>query len=574
MKIFRFYSKIFTISLIGRPNVGKSTLFNNLAGTRNSLVHNTPGLTRDRIEAVSNLYIALLFGVPIKFIDTAGWDPVDTPNSPQMIQKMMSQTRKALFDSDLALFLLDVRQGVTIADEKLAEYLKKEGIQTYPNLKEVILVGNKAEQSFLDDISNEVYKLNFGDPVLISAEHNERIVDLYDRIKESIPDAYIEESTKKYEKRLETHKKIKDQKLKEIKELEKKSGEDWNLKEWERTYDQINPPENSDYDSDSEINIQEILSDPQAFKNNPEIVKKTKPLQLSIIGRPNVGKSSLINSILGEERVITDSEAGTTRDSVYIDYAYNGKKFRLVDTAGLTKHSRGTLTKMIHDDVKKAIKYSHVVILLFDASEGVLPIELDLAREAIQEGRVLITVGNKWDKIPSENKTKLANYYSQVFYKKITLKGLNLVVTSASTKYNIRKLLNEVLELYEKWNTRISTGVLNRWLESFKKVQNMPTEAGELLKIKYVAQIKSRPPTFYMFVNDRSLMKENYMKNFISSLSKEFGLGGVPVRVIMRDKHLKAKNVHKPQFKLRKAKDLFKNSSQKTSKSKKPIIVS
>ena len=382
-----------------------------------------------------------------------------------MIQKMMSQSRKALFESDAALFVIDVRQGVTMADEQLAEYLKYEGVKDYPNLKDIILVGNKAESTFLGDISNEVYNLNMGDPILISAEHNEGLVDLYDKLKDIIPQSYIEENAKRHEKRIERHKKHKQSKFKEIKELEKAAGEDWNIKEWERAYDKLNPPENSDYDSDSEINIEEVLVDPNEIKDNPEAVKLAKPLQLSIIGRPNVGKSSLINSILGEERVITDSEAGTTRDSIYIDYVYNGKKFRLVDTAGLTKYSRGTVSKMIHDDVKKAIRFSHVVILLFDANEGVMPMELDLAREAIDEGRVLLTVGNKWDLIPKDKKNNLASYYSNLFYRKCTLKGLNLVLTSATSKYNIRKLLDEVILLYTKWNTRVSTGLLNRWLD-------------------------------------------------------------------------------------------------------------
>ena len=186
------------------------------------------------------------------------------------------------------------------------------------------------------------------------------------------------------------------------------------------------------------------------FKTNPEVVRKAKPLQLSIIGRPNVGKSTLINSILGEERVITDKEAGTTRDSVYIDYVYSGKKFRLVDTAGLNRYSRGTVSKMIHDEVKKAIKYSHVVIMLFDASDGVMPTELDLAREAVDEGRVLITVGNKWDRVPKDSKVKVSQYYAQLFYSKITQKGINLILISALNRYNIRKVLDEALELYEK----------------------------------------------------------------------------------------------------------------------------
>lgn len=513
--------------------------------------------------------------MPIKIIDTAGWDPVGTKNSPNMIEKMMSQTRKALFESDMAFFLLDVRQGVTIADEKLAEYLRKEGVKDYPNLKEIVLVGNKAEQSYLGDISNEVYSLEMGDPIMISAEHNEGIVDLYDKLRDAIPETYFEENKERHEKRLQRHAKVKAEKFKELKALEATTGENFNLKEWERAYDELNPPENSDYDTDSEINIDTTIADPVAFRKNHEILRKVRGIQLSIIGRPNVGKSTLINSLLGEDRVITDPEAGTTRDSIYIDYVYNGRKIKLVDTAGLYKRSKGAVGKMIEDDVKKAVKFSHVVIMMFDAFEGVTPMELDLARDVIDEGRVLLLVGNKWDKVAKDMKTKFSEYYADLFYRKITLKGLNIAMISASQKYNTKKMLSEIIDLYDRWNTRVSTGLLNRWLDSFKKVQNLPTEAGELLKIKYITQIKSRPPTFYVYVNDRSLMKENYLKNFTNSLCKEFSISGVPIRILLRDKHLKAKKQHKPEFKIRKAKDILVQGTKKMSQGKKkPIIVS
>jgi GTPase len=513
--------------------------------------------------------------VPVKFIDTAGWEPVGTANSPAMIEKMMIQTRKALFDSDLAFFLLDVRRGVTVADEQLAEYLRRERVSTYPNLKDIILVGNKAESSFLGDISNEVYRLDMGEPVLISAEHNEGLVDLYSRLRESIPESYIEEAQDRYEKRLERHAKVKEDKLKDLKALELKSGEDWNLKEWERAYDKLNPPDLSDYDSDSEASLSLSLADPREYATSPDVLKKAKAVQLSIIGRPNVGKSTMVNCLLGEDRVITDQQAGTTRDSVYIDHVHRGKKVKLVDTAGLHRRNKGTVMKLVEEDVERAIKFSHAVIFLFDASEGVSPSELDMARKVIDEGRILLAVGNKWDKVPKEDKEKFANYYADLFFRKISLKGLNIVLTSAVTKYNTKNMLDEIIQLYERWNSRVSTGLLNRWLDSFKKVQNLPTEAGALLKIKYITQIKARPPTFYVFVNDRSLMKENYLKNFTNSLCKEFGLSGVPVRILFRDKHLKAKKIHKPSFKVRKASEMLKSATEKLKTSKKkPVIIS
>lgn len=512
--------------------------------------------------------------MPIKFIDTAGWEATGTENSKEMIEKMMSQTRQALFESDLAFFILDVRQGVTVADEKLADYLKGEGIRNYPNLKNIVLLGNKAEQSFLGDITNEVYKLGMGDPLYISAEHNEGIVDLYDKLRECIPESYIEENAEKYQKRIEKHEELRKQKWEELQKMEKKSGEDWNLREWEKVYDELNHPDNSDYDSDAEVDLQNSLVNPEDFKLSPEAAKRARPIQMSIIGRPNVGKSSLVNSILNSDRVITDSKAGTTRDSVSIDYLFNGRKIKLVDTAGLYKRSKGVLNELIEDEVHRTIKYSHVVFFMFDASEGIYPSELDLAREVINEGRVLIAVGNKWDKVSKDLKQKFIDYYTDMFFRKISLKGLYIIFTSASTKYNVKNLLNETLNLYDAWNTRISTGLLNRWLDSFKKVQSLPTEHGSLLKIKYITQIKARPPTFYVFVNDKSLMKENYYKIFTNSLCREFKLNGVPTRIIFRDKHLKAKKIHQPGFNVRKVSKLKTSGldlMKKKSRSKRPM---
>ena len=481
----------------------------------------------------------------------------------------MIQTRQALFESDLAFFLLDVRQGITDADEKMAEYLSQEGIQKYPSLKQIILVGNKAESSFLGDISDEVTTLGLGEAIYISAEHNEGLVDLYDKLREHIPDSYIEEAKDRIQRRKDKHEVLKEQKWKELQEMEKKSGEDWNLKEWERVYNEHNLVDNSDYDSDSEVDLRKSLVDPAEVKASPEVAMKSRTIQMSIIGRPNVGKSSMVNSLLGASRVIVDSQAGTTRDSVYVDYVFNGRKIKLVDTAGLYKRSKGVLNEMIQEEVHRAIKYSHIVLFMFDASEGLTPSEMDLARKVIDEGRVLVAVGNKWDKVGKELRGKFAEYYTDLFFRKISLKGLHIVLVSAHTKHNLNNLLNDMIHLYDSWNLRIGTGLLNRWLDSFKKVQNLPTEHGSLLKIKYITQIKARPPTFYVFVNDKSLMKENYYKNFSNSLCAEFGLSGVPVRIIFRDKHLKAKKIHKPGFNLKKAKD-FGTSLFNTLKSRKP----
>ncbi|CAG9324131.1 unnamed protein product [Blepharisma stoltei] len=553
LRFFRSFSTknfLYTVSLVGRPNSGKSTLFNHLIGGSTSLVHNTPGLTRDRIEGITNL-----FGVDIKFIDTAGWDPTDTPNPKPIIEKMKLQTLNAIKLSDTILFLTDVRAGISPSDIELAQYLRKTVLSDKNATKDVILIGNKAESSWLGDVSNEVYKLGFGEPLLISAQHGEGIADLYEELKSRIPEGYADDFKERLKKRKEKHNKIKAERLAELEDLEKESGEDFNLKEWERAYDKLNPWDNSDYDSDNEIDINKSLASDFNLKDKDSLMenmKKHKMIQLAIIGRPNVGKSTLINAFLNEERVITDNQPGTTRDALYLDHVHKGKKICLVDTAGLTKHSRGTVNKLIQEDVMKAIKFSHAVVLQIEAPVGLTPVDLELAKKVIDEGRILLIVGNKWDLVPKDMKGKVAKDVAINLHTKITLKGLNVIFISALQNYNVSKIMDEIQSLYEKWNKRVSTGLLNRWLEAFKKVQPLPTSQGALLRIKYMMQIKARPPSFYVYVNDRSLMKENYLKNFTSSLTKEFGFEGVPVRILLRDKHLKAAKRHKPEFQVKK----------------------
>mgnify|MGYP000326472328 CR=1 FL=1 len=544
----------YKVALLGRPNVGKSTLFNLLLGKTKSLVHNTPGLTRDRIEGMCDL-----FGVKIKLVDSAGWEPERTLNAPSIVEKMKKQTLLGVRSSDAALFVVDVREGITQGDFELAQLLRKK-LLGYKLCKEnVILVANKAEQSFLGDVSDEIYKLGLGDPVYLSAAQNEGVAELYDRIHNLIPEKYFKDFQEKLDKRAEKYEQVKQEKLEELRKLEAVSGEDFNLKEWEKAYEKLNPPDASDYDSDSGVALGESVGLPGGST-------EFKPVQLSVIGRPNVGKSSLINSLLKEERVISDPTEGTTRDSVYLEYVFRGRRFQIVDTAGLTKYARDSVSKLIKEDVDRAIKYSQVVILLFDANKGLSPMELNLARKVIEEGRVLLAVGNKWDLTAPDMKNKIAKYTAETLHRKITLKGLSLVFTSTYSKHNLTKCMEEVLDLYKRWNKRVSTGILNRWLEAFKRAYNLPSSGGQRLNIKYITQIKARPPTFYMFVNDRTLMKENYLKNFTSSLSKEFGFKGVSIRILVRDKHKKAAKQHKPSFKVLKSNgmSLAKAASSRT----------
>lgn len=491
---------------------------------------------------------------------------------------MKEQTRNALIYSDLVMFVLNAREGITKTDLELARFLKlrmKPGYDDKITVKDVLLVANKVEESFKDDVSNDVYKLGFGEPIYISANHGDGMTDLYEQLREKIPEHYFEEYNSRIEKRKEKHELIKNIHKNEILTLEKEAKESFNIKEWEKAYEKLNPHDNSDYDSDSQVDLTQSLTtkmpdaDAAAYKLNIN-----RPIQLSIVGKPNAGKSTLVNKILREKRVIADEMPGTTRDTVYIEYTHNGRKFVLVDTPGLKKRPDGTIGQMLEDDVRRAIRFSHVVILLMDGMKGISPVDLTLARKVIEEGRVLIVVANKWDLLDKEIREKAASYFAHMLYTKLDMKSVVLIMSSAKNGHNLSKIMDETLSLYNTWNKRISTGLLNRWLNAYKKVQSLPSENGAKLNIKFISQIKARPPTFYLYVNDRALMKENYYKRFINALSEEFGLKGVPIRILLRDRLNKAIKDKGGHFKI-KTKDMMKSSATElmTISPKKPIIL-
>lgn len=535
-------SSYYTVSLIGRPNVGKSTLFNRLVGRRASLVDDMPGLTRDRIESISNLHTDTLFDVPIKFVDTAGWEPQDTSNSPSIVHKMIHQTRQALLQSNLALFLLDCKTGLTAVDMNLARWLlarRKEAVEGI-KVENIVLVANKAEGKYVDDFENRVFKLGLGEPIYISAAQGDGMVDLYERIRNNIPESYFEEQEQKTQRRSEKFQMHREKFRLELEELEKELGEAVNQKELLKEFDALNPSDMSELDSDSETDPRFIISRPSLPSDSSSTSPKVnKPIQMSIIGRQNVGKSTLVNALLSAERVIADQLPGTTRDCVYTELNYKGRNVTLVDTAGLVRHPEGKISEQVKEDVMKAVKYSQIVVLLFDSMTALSRLDLDLARLVIREGRALILAGNKWDLVVNKWRKKAADYIADQARTTMDIKDLPMVFLSAKECSRINDFMDLVLTTYTKWNRRISTGHLNRWLSAFKKVQNLPSGGGEKLNIKYMAQIKSRPPTFYIYVNNKELMKDNYLKKFRNALCREFGLEGVAVRLLLRDKQLK-----------------------------------
>lgn len=446
---------MFKISIIGRPNVGKSTLFNKLVGKSIAIVSDHPGVTRDRKDSIGYLG-------PLKFkiTDTAGWD--NNIIEDKLEYKMVKQTEIALQDADLCLFMVDKKSGVTNTDRLLAEKLRKSNIPC-------ILVINKCEGSKIDyGFDKEYYKLGFGDPIGISAEHNDGFNTLYDAI-EPYYDAYDKSA-----ETIET--------------------------------------ENLDPDKNNEV------------------------LKLAIVGRPNSGKSTLINQLIKKERVITGSEAGITRDSIAIDWEYKDKKIKLIDTAGIRKKRNidDNLEQFSVDESLRTIKFAQVVIMMVDSQIPFDSQDLAISSMLIQEGRGVVFALNKWDLI--ENKHKIINDAIFTVEKNAPeLKGCPIVPISALNGNNIDKLLNAVLKVFKAWDKHISTSKLNQWLKFIENENPPPLFRGQNTKLKYITQIKKRPPTFILFTNSpERLEKTSYNRFLVNTLRKDFNLDETIVRLILK----------------------------------------
>ena len=265
---------------------------------------------------------------------------------------------------------------------------------------------------------------------------------------------------------------------------------------------------------------------------------KRKPIQLSIVGKPNTGKSTLVNALVEEQRVIANDLAGTTRDAVRVQWVYGGRRVTLVDTAGLqlNKRNETVVDDMVQQDVFDAIKYSHVVAVMIDSVEAFTAVDMTLIKRVLDEGRAVVVVANKWDLIEDKYKKKAVKWMEKQLEKGLgQAKGIPITFVSAKTGQRQDRVMDEVLRVYEKWNTRVSTGLLNKWMHAFQKVQRMPTEGGKMLKMRYLMQIKTRPPTFFLFVNRKNLVTDNYEHFLRNSLAKEFGFVGTPIRILLRD---------------------------------------
>src|SRR3990170_3719152 len=434
------------VAIVGRPNVGKSTLFNRLVGKRLALVDDRPGVTRDRREGDANL-----LGLEFRIVDTAGYEDEDPETLPG---RMRQQTEAAVRDANVALFLIDAREGLTPLDEEIARWLRT-------GATPVIVAANKAEGRGGEAGRLEAFALGLGEPLAISAEHGEGVVDLFEALRPMI----------------------------------------------ERDEAAIEDEEESEDGS----------------------------LKLAIVGRPNAGKSTLVNRMLGEERMITGPEAGITRDAVSVEWDWQGRKVQLVDTAGLRKRAKvdDKLERLSAADARPAIDRSEVVLLLLDATRGLEVQDLKIADATIEEGRVLVIAVNKWD--VAENASSLFNGIKAALEEGLSqLKGVPLLTVSAKTGKGIDQILKAAFELREAWSKRVGTGELNRWFADAIEANPPPAPKGKRIKLRYVTQIKTRPPSFVVFGNRTDELPDSYRRYLVNAIRRDLKLGPVPLRLTFR----------------------------------------
>ena len=446
----------FTIAIIGRPNVGKSTLFNRLVGQKLALVDDQPGVTRDRREGLGRLG-----DLEFTIIDTAG---LDSGPRGSLTARMQEQTEAAIAAADALMFVVDARAGLTPNDRAFADFARRAN-------KPVLLLANKSEGKQGEAGIAESYALGLGDPIGISAEHGEGLGELYDALRELMPEPI-------------------------------------------------------DDDLDEDIN-----------NGDDEDIDPARPIRVAVLGRPNAGKSTLINYLLGEERLLTSPEAGTTRDSIAVDVEWKGRKLRVFDTAGLRRRSRidDKLEKLSVSDALRAVRFAEVVVLVMDAQNRFEEQDLRLADLVEREGRALVIAVNKWD-LAERAPSAIGKLRETADHLLPQVRGAPVVAISGLMGEGIDRLIGAIEKAYATWNKRIPTSALNRWFEQATRNNPPPAVSGRRLKLNYVTQTKARPPSFVVFCSRADAVPQSYLRYLTNTLREAFDLPGTPVRITLREK--------------------------------------
>jgi GTP-binding protein len=446
----------FTIAIIGRPNVGKSTLFNRLVGQKLALVDDEPGVTRDRREGE-----ARLGDLEFTIIDTAG---LDEGAKGSLTARMQEQTETAIELADALMFVIDARAGLTPNDRAFADFARRAN-------KPVLLLANKSEGKHGEAGAMESYALGLGDPIQISAEHGEGLGELYDALRALMPEPLQDDA--------------------------EASGDE------------------SETDEES----------------------SNRPIRVAIVGRPNAGKSTLINRLLGEERLLTSPEAGTTRDSIAVEIGWKGRAFRVFDTAGLRRRSRieEKLEKLSVADALRAVRFAEVVVLMLDAQNKFEEQDLRIADLIEREGRALVIAVNKWDLMDGKG-GQIAALRTEADHWLPQVSGVPVVAVSGLMGEGIDRLMEAIVAAYAVWNKRVPTSALNRWFEQAVDANPPPAVSGRRLKLNYITQTKARPPSFVLFCSRADAVPQSYLRYLINSLREVFDLPGTPVRITLREK--------------------------------------